>query len=191
MNKSEQINDLATALAAAQGEIENASKNSANPHFRSRYADLAEVLNTVRPVFARFGLSVTQMPSYQDGFVSVETVLMHSSGQWISSTASAPASKQDAQGVGSCITYLRRYSLAAVAGVAQEDDDANAAVGHAPRVAERAEKQATEAVRAAIGRAKTVDELTEIYSKTATAIRESVKPEFSARRQELENAAAQ
>lgn len=133
MNKSDEIKDLADALAKAQGEIENASKSSVNPHFKSKYADLAEVLNTVRPVFSAHGLSVTQMPSFADSVCSVETLLMHSSGQWISSTASATVSKNDAQGVGSCITYLRRYSLAAVAGIAQEDDDANAAVGNRPK----------------------------------------------------------
>lgn len=137
MNKSEQINELAAALAKAQGELENASKSSNNPHFKSKYADLAEILNTVRPVFASNGLSVSQCPSFEAGIVSVETVLMHSSGQWMSSTISAPVSKQDAQGVGSAITYCRRYSLAAVAGVAQEDDDANSAVGHAPRQQQR------------------------------------------------------
>ena len=93
----------------------------------------AEVLNTVRPVFASHGLSVSQCPSYEQGIVSVETVLMHSSGQWMSSVISAPISKLDAQSVGSAITYCRRYSLAAVAGIAQEDDDANSAVGHSPR----------------------------------------------------------
>ncbi|HET8729762.1 MAG TPA: ERF family protein [Moraxellaceae bacterium] len=135
MQKSDQINELAAALAKAQGEIENASKNAANPHFKSKYADLAEVINTVRPVFAKHGLSVTQFPSFADGLASVETVLMHSSGQWMSGTASAGVTKMDAQGVGSAITYLRRYSLAAVAGIAQEDDDANAAVGGRPQKA--------------------------------------------------------
>lgn len=133
MQKSDQINELAAALAKAQGEIENASKNAANPHFKSKYADLAEVINTVRPVFAKHDLSVTQFPSFADGLASVETVLMHSSGQWMSGTASAGVTKMDAQGVGSAITYLRRYSLAAVAGIAQEDDDANAAVGGRPQ----------------------------------------------------------
>ena len=121
------IDQIATALCLAQGEIENAVKNSANPHFRSRYADLAEIINTVRPVFTKHGLSVVQSPSYADGLVSVTTLLMHKSGQWIRDTASAPASKLDAQGVGSAVTYLRRYSLAAFAGIAQEDDDGNAA----------------------------------------------------------------
>ena len=127
MQMSDTIADLATALALAQGEIENAAKNSANPHFRSRYADLAEIINTVRPVFARHGLSVVQSPSYDGGLVSVTTLLMHKSGQWIRDTASAPAGKLDSQGVGSACTYLRRYSLSAFAAISQEDDDANAA----------------------------------------------------------------
>ncbi len=133
MNKSDSIKELATALAKAQGEIENASKASVNPHFKSKYADLAEVLNTVRPVFSKHGLAVTQFPSYENGVVSVETILTHASGEWMSGTISAPVSKADAQGVGSATTYCRRYALAAVAGIAQEDDDANSAVGHKPQ----------------------------------------------------------
>lgn len=127
MNKSDSIKELATALSKAQGEIENASKNQKNDHYKNKYADLAEVLNTIRPVFAANGLSVAQHPSYEPPMASVETVLMHSSGEFMSSTCSAPVSRADAQGVGSVVTYLRRYSLAAVAGIAQEDDDAAAA----------------------------------------------------------------
>lgn len=141
MQKSESIKELATALAKAQGQLENASKSSTNPHFKSKYADLAEVINTVRPVFSEHGLSVMQCPSFEAGVVSVETVVMHSSGEWMASTVSAPVSKQDAQGVGSAITYCRRYSLAAVAGIAQEDDDANSAVGKPPA------KQTTAAIK--------------------------------------------
>ena len=149
VNKSEQINELATALAKAQGEIENASKSSTNPHFKSRYADLAEVLNTVRPVFAAHGLAVSQFPSYESGIVSVETILTHSSGQWMSGTISAPISKLDAQSVGSATTYCRRYSLASVAGIAQEDDDANSAVGHSPRQQPKQAKPVISAKQAA------------------------------------------
>ena len=127
MNKSESTTALFGALASAQGEMENASKNSENQHFRSKYADLAEVLNTVRPVLSRHGLSVTQFPSYGDGIVHVETIIAHKSGEWMSEKCSAPAQKQDPQGVGSAISYLRRYSLAAVCGIAQEDDDGHAA----------------------------------------------------------------
>lgn len=149
MNKSDQINELAAALAKAQAKLENASKSSNNSHFKTRYADLAEVINTVRPVFAEHGLAVTQCPSFEAGIVSVETVLMHSSGQWMSSVVSAPVTKQDAQGVGSAITYCRRYSLAAVAGIAQEDDDANSAVGHATRQQPKQAKPVISAKQAA------------------------------------------
>jgi hypothetical protein len=127
MKMSESIDALAKALAAAQAEIENATKGSINPHFRSKYADLAEVLNTTRPILSKHGLSIVQMPGFEDGKVSVETVLMHESGQWLSNTLLGPCVKMDPQGVGSAITYYRRYSLAAFAGIAQEDDDANLA----------------------------------------------------------------
>lgn len=144
MNKSESIAALSAALAKAQAEIENASKTANNPHFKSKYADLAEVLNTVRPVMSRHGIAIVQMPSFESGLASVETLMTHSSGEWISNICSAPVSKQDAQGVGSAITYLRRYSLASFAGIAQEDDDANAAVGQrqTPAPARPAEKPA-------------------------------------------------
>ena len=136
MNKSDSIKELASALALAQGEIENASKGSVNPHFRSRYADLAEVLNTVRPIFAKHGLSISQMPGMDEaGNITVETMLMHKSGEWLSSVITVPVGKKDAQGVGSACTYARRYSLAAVCGIAQEDDDGNAASAPAPKQA--------------------------------------------------------
>lgn len=119
--------ELFASLAAAQAEIENAAKNAANPHFRSKYADLAEVLNTVRPVFAKHGLSLVQSTGFDGQHVSVTTLVGHKGGGYITSVASCVPAKTDAQGVGSATTYLRRYSLAAMAGVAQEDDDGNAA----------------------------------------------------------------
>jgi hypothetical protein len=124
---SEQIDLISAALSKAQNELENADKNAANPHFRSKYADLAEILNTVRPTLSKHGLAVSQHPAFAEGMVHVTTLLSHTSGQWMQSCVSSPIGKADSQGVGSAITYLRRYSLAAVAGVAQEDDDGNAA----------------------------------------------------------------
>lgn len=160
MLKSEQINELSAALAKAQSEIENASKTSSNPHFKSKYADLAEILNTVRPVFSVHGLAIVQMPSFESGIAHVETLLTHSSGQWISNVCSAPVGKQDAQGVGSAITYLRRYSLAAFAGVAQEDDDGNHAVGRQPVQQQKQEQPQPKPMTA------------EIMEKAAQSIRE-------------------
>lgn len=130
MTTSEQINEIAKALSAAQGEIQNVVKDAKNPHFKSDYATLDAVTDTVRPVFAKHGLAVVQMPSYavsDDGgsSVIVETLITHSSGQWMRGTSASPIQKADPQGVGSATTYLRRYSLAAVAAIAQTDDDGN------------------------------------------------------------------
>ena len=128
MLKSESIAALAKAIALSQLHVENALKSSTNPHFKSKYADLAEILNTVRPVFSANGIAIVQTPTFESGVASVETMLCHESGEFISSVCSSPVSKQDAQGVGSAITYLRRYSLAAMCGIAQEDDDGQHAV---------------------------------------------------------------
>ena len=129
MNKSESIKELATALAKAQGQIKGAVKDSANPFFKSKYADLASVVEAIRNAFAANGLSYIQSvePSDKDE-VRVETTILHSSGEWIGCGVLAlPVSKVDAQGYGSALTYARRYSLSAATGVAPEDDDGNAA----------------------------------------------------------------
>ena len=134
MNRSEQINELAAALATAQGQMGGAKKESDNPFFKSKYADLASVVDAIRGPFAEHGLSYVQAPKPIDGErVCVETLLMHASGQWISSEVDVPVSKQDAQGYGSALTYARRYGLQAIAGVAAEDDDGNAAAGAKPK----------------------------------------------------------
>lgn len=132
---------LFAALAKAQGEVENASKNAANPHFKSKYADLAEVLNTVRPVFSENGLSIIQSTEFDGALVSVTTTIAHKDGGYVSSKASCVPSKTDAQGVGSATTYLRRYSLASACGVAQEDDDGNSSAHNGKPVAKITEKQ--------------------------------------------------
>lgn len=125
---SEQLDALAPALTKVQAEVKGAAKDSENPHFRSKYADLASVWEACREALTRNGFSVVQLPGYADGVATLDTMLLHSSGQWIRATAGAPLQKQDAQGVGSALTYLRRYALAAVASVCPEDDDGEAAV---------------------------------------------------------------
>lgn len=150
MTTSEQINELATALAKAQGEIGGAVKDAQNPHFRSKYADLASVREAAKPL-AKHGLAVIQscrMAVRDDGMVAeVETRLLHSSGQWMADTLAVPVSKPDAQGIGSAITYGRRYTLAAFAGIAPEDDDGEAAVG---RSADRAPAGAMNVAKVAV-----------------------------------------
>ena len=134
MEKSEQINELASALSKAQGAIKGALKDTANPFFKSKYADLSSVWEACREQLAANGLSVAQMPCESETGVMVETVLMHASGQWISNRFTMPVAKQDAQAVGSAITYSRRYALAAMVGVAPEDDDGNAATGNGDKI---------------------------------------------------------
>jgi hypothetical protein len=127
---TEERKELATALSKAQAEIDAAPKSEANPFFKSSYADLATVRSAIREAFGKHGLSVVQIPHTGDGTVSVTTILMHASGQFIEGTLTLRPTKNDPQGVGSAITYARRYSLMAFAGVAPDDDDGNAASGH-------------------------------------------------------------
>ena len=130
MLKSEQINELAAALAKAQGQIEGAKKSSSNPFFKSKYADLSECWNTCREALTANGISVIQMPEEinENGRLNITTMLAHSSGQYISSTLTMTVTKLDPQAIGSAITYGRRYALAAMVGLAQEDDDGEKAM---------------------------------------------------------------
>lgn len=129
MNTDKATPELWTSLAAAQAEIQNPLKNSSNPHYKSKYADLAEVLRTVLPTFSKHDLAVMQSTSFDpaSSLVSVSTVVAHKAGGHVMSTASCIPARTDAQGVGAATTYLRRYALAAMAAVAQEDDDGNSA----------------------------------------------------------------
>lgn len=132
MNQSESIAELSAALAKAQGVMAGASKDSSNPFFKSKYADLSSVWDACRKPLSDNGLSVVQtsefMPENPD-MVCIETVLCHASGQWIKGKLAVKPVKSDPQSVGSCITYLRRYSLQSMVGIAPEDDDGNAATG--------------------------------------------------------------
>lgn len=130
MLKSEQVNELAAALAKAQGQLEGAKKSSNNPFFKSKYADLAECWNTCREALTANEISVIQMPEEinENGRLNITTMLAHSSGQYISSTLTMTVTKLDPQAIGSAITYGRRYALAAMVGLAQEDDDGEKAM---------------------------------------------------------------
>lgn len=129
MQTSDNIADLAAALAKAQGTIKGAAKDANNPHFKSKYADLASVWEACRKALSDNGLSVIQTPGEcAGGTVTLTTMLAHASGQWVRETLTIPLAKVDAQGYGSAVTYARRYALAAIVGVAPDDDDGNAAV---------------------------------------------------------------
>lgn len=122
---NEPINELAAALAKAQGEMSNASKDTANPFFKSKYADLASVINAIKEPLSKNGLSYTQLFFENENGMYMTTMLMHSSGQSIKSVYPIRPLKNDPQGIGSAASYARRYSLAAIVGLTQEDDDGN------------------------------------------------------------------
>jgi hypothetical protein len=134
---SAEINEIGGALAKAQSQMKGAKKDAANPFFKSKYADLSSVAAACMDALNEHGIAVVQAPStLPDGVAAVETMLIHASGQWMSETVSVKPKDDGAQALGSVITYLRRYSLAAFAGVAPEDDDGNAAVGNTTTTAQ-------------------------------------------------------
>ena len=123
MNKSETTKELALALSKAQAEMPPAELNAVNPFLKNKYADLGSIIKAAKPVLAKHGLSLSQLPTSDGDKIGVTTILMHSSGEWISSILMLPMVKQDPQAAGSAITYARRYSLQSMAGIPSEDDD--------------------------------------------------------------------
>lgn len=125
---SPELDQLATALALAQGSMQGAVKDRTNPAFKSSYADLASTWDACRVALSTNGLAVSQHPGrLEDGSVTVTTMLLHRSGQHITSVCSALPRDASPASVGSVVTYLRRYGLAAAVGVSPEDDDGQAA----------------------------------------------------------------
>lgn len=128
MRTSECITNIAPALLKAQQSITFASKDASNPHLKSKYADLPSVIDAVKVALNGAGISFIQSAGeMKEMYLSVTTRLMHSSGEWIEDTATMPLVKQDPQSYGSALTYARRYSLAAITGLYQDDDDGYAA----------------------------------------------------------------
>lgn len=127
--QSPELDKIAAALTIAQAKLSPAIKGSTNPHFRSKYADLQAVWEVARPVLAENKLSIVQTFNESNGeTVTIVTTLLHISGQYLRSALTLKPTKPDPQGIGSAITYGRRYSLSAMLGiVADEDDDGNAA----------------------------------------------------------------
>ena len=132
MSQSEIINELASALSKAQGEMQAAIKDKVNPFYKSSYADLGSVWDAARPVLSKYGLCVmqtTELAPDRDQIIMV-TTLAHTSGQWMKSYLPLRTTKNDSQGIGAALTYLRRYSLSAIVGVVcDDDDDGETAVG--------------------------------------------------------------
>jgi hypothetical protein len=134
MNKSESIAELAKALNAFQGKMKAVKKDAVNPFFKSHYATLDAIWETIREPLLSNGLSLTQtLGQSSDGKTLLDTTLLHISGEWIAGSMLINPVKDDPQGLGSAISYARRYSLCAMLGVvADEDDDANIATKPKP-----------------------------------------------------------
>lgn len=135
--QSAEIGEIAAALSVAQAEINPAEKNATNPHLKNKYANISAIYDAVREVLPKHGLCVVQTMLPTDGTrAHVRTTLAHKSGQWFASECVMPLDRQGgAQGMGSAITYARRYSLSAILGVvADEDDDGNGAQGRNNKV---------------------------------------------------------
>jgi hypothetical protein len=129
MNRSESINELAAALSKAQGAMRHAKRDETNPFFKSKYADLASVVEAIKEPLAAHGLAYSQVLDVGEDGVYVETILMHSSGQWISGRLKMPVAKpNDPQALGSASTYCRRFSLQSIIGIPAADDDAEGAM---------------------------------------------------------------
>lgn len=199
MQHSESMKAIAPALLAAQKATEFAKKDATNPHFKNKYADLPAVIEAVKPALNAAGIVYIQTASpSDDNRLHLTTMLMHESGEWISDTLVMPLPKQDPQGYGSAMTYARRYALAAITGVYQDDDDGNAASGagnrptHAQNDASPAESQATEAdamIVAQMNAAETVPDLVKLMNGLPADQKRLVTQHFNQRMSELKKAA--
>lgn len=143
-DKSESIALLAKALVTCQGKLRNVHKDSTNPHYKSKYANLPDVLDLIRPVLTECGLSLFQMPVECGDTACLTTVLMHESGEHISSMMALRPVKHDPQGVGSALTYARRYAAMSMLGIAGTDDDDDGQAGSAPQNAPASRPQPQE-----------------------------------------------
>ena len=157
MNKSETIKELAIALNKAQAEMSGAKKSAANPFFKSKYANLEEVIACVKEPFADNGLSFMQFPITEDDRAGVETIVMHESGEWISGSFMLKPTKLDPQGQGSSFSYAKRYALQSILGIPSEDDDGNAASAKKPLMTAKDAASKLET-------AKTVDDLVKVWN---------------------------
>ena len=131
MQHSEGLSKLATALSAAQGEMPVAEKDTVNGFLKNKYADLGAVISAARPVLAKHGLAIVQFPITDGERVGVETILTHSSGEWMSNSFTAPAERGKlsvAQEMGAIFSYFRRYAFSSVCAMySDEDKDGNKA----------------------------------------------------------------
>lgn len=188
---------VSAAFVKAQAEIEKASKDKTNPHFRNKYADLGAVVDAIKPALEKHGLAFLQKFHHDDKGITVETIIIHESGETLSNgTLNVPASKMDAQGFGSACTYARRYSLQAAFGVAPEDDDGNAAsqqnkTAKAPNAEDQKKADIAEATKQMLG-AASLGSLQAVFAswykffEGDTASQAKTKAEYDKRKAQLE-----
>jgi hypothetical protein len=165
MKQSNEVNEIIKALTIATGEISNPKNTAENPFFKSKYAPLGDILNMVRPILSKHGLIIIQNVSTDDRFVSIETGIYHTSGQYIiSDKLQMSVEKATAQGQGSGITYGRRYQLSAFLNIASEDDDDANHVSSDKKETKKEEKQKGDLKGAlkAISESKTIENLEKI-----------------------------
>jgi hypothetical protein len=143
MNKSESIKNISVALIKFQAEVQNPKNTADNPFYKSKYAPLNEILNDVRPLLSKHGLGVIQSPSGDGEKITIHTMLVHESGEWIEfDPLTLKAEKITPQGAGVAITYGRRYSFSSVTGIASEpDDDGNSLENDQPETKKLSEGQ--------------------------------------------------
>ena len=164
------MKNIATALVKAQQAFGPALKTSTNPHFRSRYADLAACVEAVIEGLNSAGIALIQKTSEDLNGVTVETVFIHESGEMLEcGKLHVPAAKQDPQGFGSALTYARRYSLMAACGIAPEDDDGNAAGSRRTEVKSEVNEHQMADLLAAMDEVTTIAELQKTYKTAYTA----------------------
>ncbi len=141
MEMSESIAKFAEALAKAQGAMEGAKKDSDNPFFKSKYADLASVWDCCRKPLSENGLAVVQSVSSDEHGITLNTMLAHSSGEWVRDSFFVPCQKKDAQSYGSACSYARRYALQAMVGIPSIDDDGESTMKRTPEPPQQQPRQ--------------------------------------------------
>jgi hypothetical protein len=178
---SSTLGALAKALAAAQAELEDAKKDSVNPHFKNKYASLGSVRAELKRVLPRFGLATLQTTKpHGDAGVCVVTWLVHESGEWICGELYLPVGKKDAQGFGSALTYARRYGLTTITGIAADEDDdgEHATKNGAPKPEPAKTKPESDAKEKELGdaldKAKTTEDIAKVEGDAAKAVKAGV-----------------
>lgn len=193
-HKATKHNSIAGALAAAQAAMGRAAKSANNPHFKSKYADLSSVMDACMPALTANGIAVTQPVKREDGEIVLYTILHHADSDQTLDDGGLPliVNKRDMQGLGSALTYARRYGLMAMAGISADDDDGNAAAAAPPAPRQQAPAgpppEAIEAAKSSLFNAASLDALKAIFLGLPTSVRsvQAVIDAKDARKAELE-----